>query len=238
MAPAMAPGHTEEHGMDTAHGTRPQLGILSLAAAVVVAVAACTGGPTEPGGAATQPPVANSGTGSCSVQATGDLEFSIDRPPGTGAAFSDYWLSDEQLAESGEEFDIDVDARLAAGEQIVWLLSIACGFDDRQVHFFSSDSTTRADLPHGAGSHPVIVDVFDEGPGIRGSLIAPDDSLFGIQPGGMLEIVAWDNSHIAGTFEFEAEESLMFVKEGESPRRLHVEGSFDLRCPGFADKCN
>lgn len=192
------------------------------------------------------PPAAESDTdagadtdlGSCNVTVTGDAELAIEKPAEPVPASSDYWLSEDEMRNDTLDLVDDVDERIAAGQQVVVLLQVSCGDPTgaASVLLNTTDSTTRSDLPQGPGTYQLLDSLASPEPGIAAGLTT-DDPFNWQTLNGSIEITVWDDSHVAGAFEFEAEQAIGFVEDGAEQLTATVKGTFDLPCQ-IGDNCS
>ncbi len=177
-------------------------------------------GPTAAVPEATEPAGATPGggggaaLGSCHVDVTGARTLSWDSPGGMAAVGVQYWLSEQALA------TVPADT---------FFLIVNCNSDSGLVTFAAGDAASTDTVPLA----PARYDLPGRTSGLAGSVIVAgvnvtedDEVLWGINDGGVLEITAFDDRHITGTFAFTAGD-VFGADDGE----LIVTGSFDYANP-------
>lgn len=198
----------------------------------------------EPTEVASEEPVGSGG--GCQGKITGDLTQEFSGPGGSSAVGTDYWYTDDEMREILKQFagfggDLTEEQIAAQVEEDMkkdprlFLLLLNCVASDGSVSLTLSPSGTSkyADVPFEPGSYKIA------GGGILGGSDVPAE--FGVllsvgtgsfsvtDAGGTLDITKFDNSGIAGTFSFPAEE--IFAEDGTA-QKITVEGSFDYECVG------
>lgn len=175
---------------------------------------------------------AGSDQGHCTVRTTGDVEVEFEGPGGNSAVGSDHWLTEEEKLAAAEFLDMDEDEvrrKMEAGEPVFYTVLLNCvQDDDNTLSLLPSQATTLEDFPQAPGTYTIAAENRDE-PGVFSILGVIDGVLFSPAGDGTLEITAFDDEHIAGTFTFSAVES--FPESGE-PRTFDVDGEFDFACTG------
>ena len=223
---------------------RHQLSLLLVCLAVLAG--ACgdddAGGlTTTPGGAVTTTgagattPTGTGGRGGCTVSVTGDVITSWDGPDDVSAFTSDYWYTNAELEQqfgifsdtSGGSFD-DV---MAAGGQVFTFFLFNCqGPNGELVTLTVSADATRSDFPFGPGAYAVTSGMFggsDLGRNDFSMLFSTNDSdIWGIDGAGTITLSEWDQSHVTGSFAFDAIEQ---YATGNA-RSVSVTGSFEVIC--------
>lgn len=202
---------------------------LAPLAVVLGLLAACGGddGATEasqPAGSATEAnevetPEVDSDD-SCQVEVTGDKTASWTTPGGVMAVNTDYWLTPEQKEMFGDGF----------------YFILNCDGDGGGLSFIAGNDANADTIPFGPATYTL-----NPATGSLGT--NPDDPItllfvledsetnWGVAEPGVLEITAFDDDHIAGTFDFTATDVLYDLAGVESEGTVRVTGSFDYRNP-------
>lgn len=160
------------------------------------------------------------GDDSCRVEVTGDKTASWTTPGGISALNTDYWLPPEQKELFGEGF----------------YFIINCDGDGGSVSFFASNDATADSIPFGPATYTLnpangALGASSEGPISVMFVLADSETNWGVAEPGVLEITAFDDDHIAGTFDFTATDVLYDLAGVESEGTVRVTGSFDYRNP-------
>jgi hypothetical protein len=152
--------------------------------------------------------------GSCHVDVTGARTVSWDSPGGVAAVGVQYWLSEQALA------TVPADT---------FFFIVNCNSEAGLVTFAAGDAATTDTLPLAPARYelPSRASAMTDTVLIAGVTVNEDDqALWSLDEGGVLDITAFDESHIAGTFTFSATD--VFGQEDDG---VTVTGSFDYANP-------
>jgi hypothetical protein len=161
---------------------------------------------------------------SCRVEVTGDKEVSWTAPGGIMALNMEYWFSAEQKEQFGN----------LMGDGFYFILN--CVADEGSLSFIASAEATSDDIPFGPAAYelPAATNVLgtseDGGPISVLLTLTDSETNWGLSEPGTLEITAFDNEHIAGTFSFAATDVFANLS-GSSEGDIQVAGSFNFRNP-------
>lgn len=174
---------------------------------------------------------------SCEVKATGALTFESKGAATAGSFGSDYWLTDDELRTalktvagigskmSDEEKAKKVEEGMKSDPRFMLFL-LNCQTEKANISFGPSSQSKYKDVPMKAKTY-----VLGKGGGKPGEMqvllsVKGDNGFWRVQPGGKLDITAFDKKHIAGTFEFTAKEGM----GKEAGKEAQFSGSFDFPC--------
>jgi hypothetical protein len=157
-----------------------------------------------------------SGGPGCAVEVTGDKTASWTAPSDMSSVLAWYWASESEREFLDNEFS----------------MILNCEGDGGYVGFLSTDGANEETVPYGPGTYEIPD--FDADPDVREQAqfsvlvsITDSETNWGLTEPGTLEITAWDDSHIAGTFELHMEDSLASLSGDESEGTIVITGSFD-----------
>ena len=192
----------------------------------------------DPGGTSDE---ATTGAGRCTISVSGDIEIEETFDQNIYSIVTDYWITEEEARDSFEFLQEEgstetYEDRVASGKPIVNLFSFSCGAGPGatpSVLAYVTDATTRNDFPMASGTYPVHGSTLGgdhDGPAALSlaNLFVEDEAVFRPVPqSGALDIETWDQSRLAGTLTFDAEE--MDLGSG-GDRSVSVTVDFDFSC--------
>jgi hypothetical protein len=198
-----------------------------------------------PAETATEPGDTSNGT--CDVRVSGDETLAYHGSGGPSAAGTDYWYTDDemreilrQLASFGGDLTAEqLDAQVAEDmmkdpRYILFVLSCVSPDGTGSISLLPSSASKYSDVPFAAKEYVIKAGEGSFGgtetPGEFSILMTLGDSSYKVGTDGTLDITKFDNSGIAGTFSFGADE--VFPADGTTAKVITVEGSFDFRCTG------
>lgn len=158
------------------------------------------------------------GEGSCRVVVTGDKQVEWTGGGTAGDIAASYWFTDEDREFFGDEF----------------ILLMNCDGAGGSLSLLTGPNANESNVPLGPGAYTLTSSGASVGDDLFGALVVLTDSETNwsvMEPGGTLEITRFDQSGIAGTFEFPMEDSLASISEGESEGTIVVSGEFDFVNP-------
>ena len=160
------------------------------------------------------------GGGECSVDVSGDKTASWTQPGGIMALNMDYWLSEEMKETFGEDFYFIVN----------------CSGDEGSITFIGGELANEETVPFGPNTYVLnpsdsALGTNETDPIIMMFTLTDSDTNWGVAEPGQLDITAFDDDHIAGTFEFTATDVLYELGGVESEGTVQVTGSFDFDNP-------
>jgi hypothetical protein len=152
--------------------------------------------------------------GQCRVDVTGAETVSWDAGGGYAATLVDYWLTEAERELLGTD---------------VFGLIINCTSEFGYVGFTAADAADSSTVPLAPGRYelpPASAGLEVPNP-IRGGIdIEGSEAVWGLSQPGVLDITAFDEARIAGTFSFVTTDVL-----GDVSGELQVTGSFDFKNP-------
>ena len=161
------------------------------------------------------------GGSGCRVDVTGDKTVSWTAAPSMGSVLAWYWAGESERELFGDEFT----------------MILNCDGDGGYVGFLSSSGANEETVPFGPGSYEIpdssVADLDGQAEAAFTALVTIDDSdtNWGPSEPGTLNITAWDDSHIAGTFELRMHDTLASLSGEESEGEIVITGSFDYPRP-------
>jgi len=177
--------------------------------------------------------------GSCSVKLTGDVSGDFKGTGDSGSVGTDYWLTDDELRQaltflqqgSDAEKKKKVDEEMAKDPRF-FLLILNCEADKVSISLLPSGDSKYKDLPFKkAGEYPIPAGGPLGGaakPGEFNVLVTIDDNPYQVTQAGSLKISKFDETGIAGTFQFGVQEAF---SEGTA-KKAQVSGQFSYPCRG------
>jgi hypothetical protein len=210
-------------------------------------------GTEEPGGTDTEEPEdtptepVDGDDAACNVSVTGDITQEYTGSGGSTAVGTDYWYTEDELRQalrtlaefgsedlSEEEIEAQVEEDMQKDPRFILLILNCVASDSSGSVTFSPSSTSKyADVPFEPKSYVIKGGQGFGGaqnPGEWSALFTLGESSFSVSADGTMNITKFDNSGIAGDFSFPAEE--IFAPEGQTVKKVQVEGSFDFDCTG------
>jgi hypothetical protein len=157
--------------------------------------------------------------GSCEVSVTGDKQIEWTAGGTVGDVASSYWFDDRDRSIMGDDF----------------MLILNCtDFDGNAVSIVAGTAADETTVPFGPGTYEFTSAGAMMGDDPLGVLmvLADSETNWGIaDEGGSVTIDRFDETTIAGTFSFTAEDTLAQISGDASEGTIQVTGSFDFRNP-------
>jgi hypothetical protein len=149
--------------------------------------------------------------GSCHVDVTGAETASWDAGGGMSATLVEYWLSEDERATLGGTFGLIVN----------------CAGDPGYVGLSATSAGSVETIPQAPGVYELLPGAAGlSAPILAGVDLTGSDATWGLDQPGTLDITAFDDEHIAGTFSFTATDLF-----GSVDGQIAVSGDFDFHNP-------
>lgn len=184
------------------------------------------GTPPTDAGAGTDTTAAAPDDDSCQVEVTGDKSASWTAGGGISALNTQYWLTSEELEMFG-------------GAEGSFYFIVNCAGEAGSLSFIATASASEETIPYGPATYtlPVADNVLGASesnePIIVMLNLTDSQTNWGVSEPGTLEITAFDDERLAGTFSFTATDLLARspLGDGASEGTITVKGSFNFRNP-------